>query len=139
MPIHTIFLFASCRVGRSHLFPTFIMAAYPLHTSLKKVDFSISLNPAMTLWLIEGLISYNLLPKGASLNIPAFSYGETLSSKAVKRSRKITSVRIHVERAIGRMKTFRILGGTIPMQTMFLLNQLVTIVAALSNLHCRFA
>ena len=84
-------------------------------------------------------IRHLLLPKGATLNIPAFSYGKTLSSKAVKRSRKIASVRIHVERAIGRMKTFRILSGTIPLRTRFLLNQLVTIVAALSNLHCRLA
>ena len=80
-----------------------------------------------------------LLPKRATLNIQAFSHGKTLSSKAIKRSRQIASIRIYVERAIGRMKTFRILNGTIPLQTRYLLNQITTGVAALSNLHDRLA
>lgn len=50
-------------------------------------------------------IRHLLLPKGATLNIPAFSHGNNLSSKAMNHSRRIAAVRIHVERAIHRMKT----------------------------------
>ena len=49
-------------------------------------------------------IRHLLLPKKATLNMPAFSRGKNLSKKAVRKSRKIASVRIHVERAIQRIK-----------------------------------
>ena len=78
-------------------------------------------------------IRHLLLPKKATLNIPAFTHGKVLSHKAVRRSRKIASVRIHVERAIRRMKTFRILTGIIPLKFRFLLRQITTIVAVLCN------
>lgn len=84
-------------------------------------------------------ICHLLLKKKATLNIPSFSYGKRLSAKAVKRSRKIAGVRIHVERAIGRMKTFRILSGIIPIKLRFQLNQIITIIAALCNLQERLA
>ena len=59
-------------------------------------------------------IRHLLLPKRAILNIPAFSKGSNLSLKkaAVRHSRSIASVRIHVERAIRRMKCFKILSGS---------------------------
>ena len=44
-----------------------------------------------------------LLRKNAKLNIPAFSGGKQLSARAVSESRKIASVRIHVERGIERI------------------------------------
>ena len=78
-------------------------------------------------------IRHLLLQKGATLNIPAFSKGKNLSKKAVTRSRRIASVRIHVERAIRRMKCFRILSGVIPMKVRFSLNQILTVVSVLSN------
>ena len=80
-------------------------------------------------------IRHLLLPKKATLNIPAFSHGKCLSTKAVKRSRSIASVRIHVERAIRRMKTFKILSGIIPLKYRFLLHQITTIVAVLCNMQ----
>ena len=61
-------------------------------------------------------IRHLVLKKKATLNIPSFSYGKCLSSKAVRRSRSIASLRLHVEGAIGRMKTFRILSGIIPIK-----------------------
>jgi hypothetical protein len=77
-----------------------------------------------------------LLAKKATLNMPAFSHGKQLSAKAVMRSRKIASVRVHVERAIGRMKSFRILRG-VGLRTRFYLNQIITIVCVLCNLQKR--
>ena len=52
---------------------------------------------------------------GAELNIPPFLAGrKQLAAEDVQDTRKIVSVRIHVERAIGRMKHFAILKGTLP-------------------------
>ena len=84
-------------------------------------------------------IIHLLLPKGATLNIPSFSHGKRLSKKAVTRSMKIATVRIHVERAIRRMKTFRILSGVIPIRLRFQLDQIITIVSVLCNLQKRLA
>ena len=84
-------------------------------------------------------ICHLLLPKKCTLNIPAFSHGKRLSKKAVKRSRRIAAVRIHVERAIRRMKTFRIISGLIPLRIRFCLDSILTIVAVLSNLQPRLA
>ena len=53
---------------------------------------------------------------GVELNIPPFMQGrEQLSAEEVKEGRSISSLRIHVERAIGRMKTFSILKGVLPL------------------------
>ena len=47
--------------------------------------------------------------------------------------RKIAAVRIHVECAIGRMKTFGILKQTIPLSMARLSNQIVFVCAMLTN------
>ena len=44
--------------------------------------------------------------RGCTLNIPPFSKGKPLTSKQVTRTRRIASSRIHVERAIERLKNF---------------------------------
>ncbi len=55
------------------------------------------------------------LPNGCSLNIPPFLRGkEFLSPKEELETRQIAAVRIHVERAISRIKTFRILSSVFP-------------------------
>jgi hypothetical protein len=82
-------------------------------------------------------IRHLLLPKTTSPNIPAFSHGKVLSAKAVKRSRRVASVRIHIERAIRRMKTFKIISEIVPLKLRHCLNQIITIIAVLCNLHER--
>ena len=79
----------------------------------------------------------HVLPKKCTLNIPAFSHGKALGAKALRQSRKFASVRIHVERAIRRIKTFKMLSGIIPLKLRYLLDQIVTIVAVLCNLKER--
>ncbi|CAG2244651.1 unnamed protein product [Mytilus edulis] len=60
-------------------------------------------------------ISDDLKKCGATLNIPPFRCGEfQLSASQVEETRRIAEVRIHVERAIQRIKTFHILNGTMP-------------------------
>ena len=56
------------------------------------------------------------------LYIPAF-LNEKQFSADVDKSRKIASVRIHVERAIGKLKTFQILEGMIPISMARITNQ----------------
>ena len=52
---------------------------------------------------------------GAKLNITPFLDGKPqLSSEDVSKERSIASLRIHVERTIGRIKHYRILTGTFP-------------------------
>ena len=49
------------------------------------------------------------------LNLPPFMEGRSqLPASQVQEGHKIASLRIHVERAIGRIKNFTILKGTIP-------------------------
>ena len=71
---------------------------------------------------------------GVKLNIPPFMDGrKRLPAEEISEGRKIASVRIHVERAIGRMKSFSILKHTIPITLAGLSNQIVCVCAYLSN------
>ena len=65
---------------------------------------------------------------GIDLNIPPFMEGRAqLPAKEVQEGRRIASVRIHVERAIGRMKNFAILQGTFPISMSRIINQVVCV------------
>ena len=61
-------------------------------------------------------IAYDVMLKGAKLNIPPFaSRNQQMSKKKVICTRKIASLRIHVEGAIGRIKQYRILCTDVPL------------------------
>lgn len=70
----------------------------------------------------------------ATLNIPPFAKGMQLSTKACTKTRRIASLRIHVERAIQRMKKFRLLQGVIPISIAAMANQVVFVCAAFCNM-----
>ena len=81
---------------------------------------------------------------GASLAIPPFTKGKPqLSQREVEFSRQLSNVRIHVERAIGRMKYYKILHATLPIslikrdhETDFAtIDKIVFVCAALCNLQ----
>ena len=56
-----------------------------------------------------------LSPHGLTLNIPPFMEARSkLPADEVKHGRKIGSLRIHVERAIGRIKNYAILKRILP-------------------------
>ena len=75
-----------------------------------------------------------LAEKGVALNIPPFMEGrEQLPADEVKRGRTIASLRIHVERAIGRIKNYTILKGTLPITMIRIANQIVSVCAWLTN------
>ncbi len=81
----------------------------------------------------KGTIRELLQKIDVELNIPAFLKEKQLSAEDVTKGRKIASVRIHVERAIGRIKNFQILKGTIPISMSRLSNQIVFVCAFLTN------
>ena len=82
---------------------------------VKKSGFSDMIEEADDVMADRGFnIRHLLLPRKATLNIPAFTRGKQLSKIAGSRSRRIAAVRIHVERTIRRLKTFKILTGVIP-------------------------
>lgn len=80
------------------------------------------------------LIRDILACRGATLNIPPFTHGKQLSSAATTKTRRIARARIHVERAIGRLKNFKILQGTISLKSKDVIDQIVHVCAALCNL-----
>ena len=74
------------------------------------------------------------LPNGISLNIPPFLRNkEHLSFEKETETRRIASVRIHVERAISRVKNFRILSTVFPISMAADLNKIWVIRCYLTN------
>ena len=79
-------------------------------------------------------IQEELNPLKVRLNIPAFLSGRDQLTKAeVKESQGIASVRIHVERAIQRIKKFRQIRNEIPLVLHGSINQIWTVVCLLCN------
>ena len=72
---------------------------------------------------------------GVSFNMPAFLGGRGYLTKAeVKASRTIASVRIHVERAIQRIKTYSIIQNEITLTLHGSIKQIWTVFCLLTNL-----
>ena len=75
-----------------------------------------------------------LQDKGVDLNIPPFMEGrQQLSASDVKSGRGIASLRIHVERLIGRIKNYAILKGTFPITMIRIADQILSVCAWLTN------
>ncbi|XP_061186814.1 uncharacterized protein LOC133194932 [Saccostrea echinata] len=83
------------------------------------------------------LIRDLLARRSCTLNIPPYSMGRQLSSRAVTKTRRIASARIHVERAIGRLKTFKILQRTMPLRLHPLFDQVLGVCACICNLDSK--
>ena len=76
-----------------------------------------------------------LVQRQVSIDIPPASSGVTQMTKQnVLKTKRIASKRIHVERAIGRLKHFTILKQTLPVTFMPLVDDIVVVCAALCNL-----
>ena len=76
----------------------------------------------------------NDLPDGVSLNIPPFLHGEQhLTLEDETEPRRIASIRIHVERAIVKIKTFRILSTIFPISMPAYLSKIWVICRYQSN------
>ena len=76
----------------------------------------------------------DILPSGCTLNIPPFKgTRKQLTADEVQETIHIASVRIHVERAIGRIKNYHILDGTLPLTLAHLAGQIFFVCAYLTN------
>ena len=76
-----------------------------------------------------------LLREGVTLNIPPFLNDEPrLSLQDELKTRKIASVRIHVERAIRRFKTFQIIHNILPLTMAADFNKIRVVCCYLTNL-----
>lgn len=76
-----------------------------------------------------------LLPDFVTINIYFFLSGKPqLSETEVTKTRRIASVRIHVERAINRIKTYRIFKSALPIASRKTINDMVFVCAGLCNL-----
>ncbi|CAN7945401.1 unnamed protein product [Ixodes hexagonus] len=73
--------------------------------------------------------------QGVKLNMPAFTKGKAqLSEQEVTATRRIAAVRIHVECAINRMKTYRIFKQSLPIRSKKAISDMIFVVAGLCNL-----
>ena len=91
--------------------------------------------PGISIMADRGFTIKDILQElGIDLNIPPFLEGRRqLPATEIEAGRRIASLRIHVERAIGRLKTFRILQATIPISMARLTNQIVHVCAFLTT------
>ena len=81
-------------------------------------------------------ISEDLFALRVKLNIPAFMKGGSqLTDEETTESRRITAVRIHVERAICRLKSFKILNTTLPITCVKKVANIALVCAAHCNLR----
>lgn len=83
-------------------------------------------------FLIRDLLAF----KKVHLVSPAYCRGPRLSVKGTTHTRRVASLRTHVERNILKLKQFRILSGVIPLLLKPMLDRVIFVCAALTNL-CR--
>lgn len=82
----------------------------------------------------RGFDIHDLVPPGVTVNMPPFLAGrEQLTAAETEETMAIASVRIHVERAIGRIKTYHILDGSLPNTLSPYATQIVTVCGLLTN------
>jgi hypothetical protein len=92
------------------------------------------LEPGDDVMADRGFDIENLMPEGVTLNIPPFMGDRPqLSLEDEIKTRKIASVRIHVERLIRRIKTYRILQSTLPINMSAEFNKIWVICCYLTN------
>ena len=92
------------------------------------------LEPGDSIMADKGFLIADLLqPIGVSLNIPPLKLSEQFSEAEMLETQRIASVRIHVERAIGRVKTFRILSSPIHNTMAEIADQIFFVCSILTN------
>ena len=76
----------------------------------------------------------DIVPQGVTVNMPPFLAGRNqLTAAETEETMTIASVRIHVERAIGRIKTYHILDGNLPNTLSPYATQIATVCGLLTN------
>ena len=82
------------------------------------------------------LISEEIASRNCFIAIPAFTKGQSqLTQQQVEMSRQMSRVRIHVERAIGRLKNFKIISEQMSISLVPHCDNILTICSAICNLQ----
>jgi len=101
----------------------------------RKCGITTLLEPGDSVLADKGfMISKDLEKIGCSLVIPTFmNISGQFDLKEIKYNRMVTKLRIHIERAIGRIKTYDLFAKTIPLNMMGTLQQHWTNAVLLTN------
>ena len=85
-------------------------------------------------------IQAEMNPLGAQVFFPAFkgSNRSQISPEEVMQSKRVSEVRIHVERAIGRVRTFHILDSDMKLSMKDIAKQIFTVCAYLTNFQSQY-
>ena len=98
------------------------------------LDFSLEANDSVM--ADKGFTIQDLLPVGVSLNIPPFlGSSAQMPAEDVVKTQEIASLRIHVERAINKIKNFHIWDGVVPLSLLGIVNRMWTVCAHLCNVQ----
>lgn len=115
---------------------TYVSAAYPGLTSDKAVVENCGIlkdmRPGDLILADKGFLLQDLVSKDVSVNIPPFLCTVQFSVPEVEETRTIAKARIHVERAICRLKCYRIL-NFLTRKMYLLASVIIQICAALTN------
>lgn len=118
---------------------TYVSEAYPGSLSDKKVVQNCGLLKQMDLGDLiiadKGFLIQDILPEGVSLNIPPFLSTPQFTEYQVYETKRIARVRIHVERAIRRIKCFSIL-DRVSQSFIPHISIIFQVCAALTNFQC---
>ncbi len=122
---------------------TFVSKVYGGNTSdrhIFKTEFVSKIESGDAVMVDKGFNVADLtLQAGAQLHMPPFTRaksggkGRTLNQSEIQKTRDIARLRIHVERAIRRMKEFKLIGNTFDTNLFPLLDQILISVAVLCN------
>ena len=117
-------------------YPSLISELYTGRSSDKQVtkDCGILnlLEPGDDFMADKGFDIEDEMSQGINLNISPFLKDQQLSVQAENETRKIAAVRVHVERAIQRIKCFRILKNVFPLSMASELNKVLVICSYLT-------
>lgn len=117
---------------------TYISRLFPGSTSDKKIVKNCGildqLKSGDLVVADKGFLISDILPYGVTLNIPPFLTLPQFTIEQVKRTETIAKCRIHVERAIRRLKEYRIL-DFLPQSYCPYADNIIKCIAALTNLQ----
>ena len=78
----------------------------------------------------------DILPSGVTLKIPPFKgQKDQLTAEESEETARIASVRIHVERAIGRLNNYHLLNGVLPLSLAPVSDQIFTVCCCLTKFY----
>ena len=84
----------------------------------------------------KGITIKDRLPPGIKVNIPPFLGSQVqMSPEDVVKTQTVASLRVHVERAINKVKNFHIWGNVLPLNLFGVVNQMWTVCCILCNLQ----